>query len=424
MRSYLGALDERLKEEENDGDIELNLSINGNIDQSELERLARLARRVPPNGCIVEAGSFFDRAWWALAQNAQLGVSVYCLDSSLRESWMAPIEEEKSGETLSIETLRRSMSGLTNVIPLQGRSPMDFVGWQRPIDMFFENSARTNPALHQDLTFWVPLVQLGGCICGHGYSEQFPDVQAEVDRLAAALQTEPERMGTLWSIRVPDNPPATKGSRDFRTDSQARVARARASAETSETPSRVGMWNEWYEKGERGRAVYADPRTAEIAGEWLNIPSIMVVEDWGCGYGGFKRYLGAHQTYIGIDGSNSPFAHKMVDLVEYRSKVDGIHLRHVLEHNPSWREILRNLLSSFTKRAVITLFTPFCETETVIARYPNFNNTGVDMVDISLSEKDLYQFFSEASNITVQAITGLVTDSQYNIEHVYLLARG
>jgi hypothetical protein len=53
-------------------------------------------------------------------------------------------------------------------------------------------------------------VRPGGCICGHGYSDEFPDVKNEVDRLASALGAETESTGTLWSIRVPDDavPPA------------------------------------------------------------------------------------------------------------------------------------------------------------------------------------------------------------------------
>jgi mannosyltransferase OCH1-like enzyme len=187
--------------------------------------------------------------------------------------------------------------------------------------------------------------------------------------------------------------------------------------------SRAGLWNKCYEGDQYGREIYADPRTAQLAAGWLNIPSIKTVEDWGCGYGGFKNYLAPHQTYIGIDGSQSRFADKIEDLTNYKSKADGIHLRHVLEHNPSWPEILTNFLQSFTQRAVLTLFTPLADVETVIARYPNFNDTGVEMVDISLSENDLYRFFNDAGDIAVRTMKDLNTKSQYGIEHIYLLKR-
>ncbi len=167
--------------------------------------------------------------------------------------------------------------------------------------------------------------------------------------------------------------------------------------------------------------MYGDPTSAELAGQWLNIPSIKVVEDWGCGYGGFQRYLGEHQTYIGIDGSKSRSAVITADLADYRSTVDAIHMRHVLEHNPAWRKVLENVLASFTQRAVVTLFTPLAETETIIARYPNFCGTGVEMVDISLPEAQISDMFAASgSQVTREQIK---TNTQYGVEYLFFLAR-
>jgi hypothetical protein len=189
----------------------------------------------------------------------------------------------------------------------------------------------------------------------------------------------------------------------------------------SEIDSRAGLWDAWYEAETGAPRMYGEATTARLAGEWLNIPSITTVEDWGCGFGGFQQYVGAHQSYIGIDGSKSRFASTIADLSIYRSTADAIHIRHVLEHNPAWRDILRNVLASFTQRAVITLFTPLVPSEKTIARYPNFNGTGVEMVDISLPEGELEQAFT-AANLKVTR-RRLRTKTQYKVEHMYLLAR-
>jgi len=190
---------------------------------------------------------------------------------------------------------------------------------------------------------------------------------------------------------------------------------------TSETDSRSGLWNAWYEADAGEPRMYGEATTARLAGEWLNIPSIKTVEDWGCGHGGFQLYVGAHQTYVGIDGSKARFATTIADLSVYRSAADAIHLRHVLEHNPAWRDILRNVLASFTQRAVITLFTPVVDTETTLARYPNFNGTGVEMVDIALPESELDDAFC-ASGLKVTR-KRLRTKTQYKVEHMYFLSR-
>jgi hypothetical protein len=189
----------------------------------------------------------------------------------------------------------------------------------------------------------------------------------------------------------------------------------------AEIDSRAGLWDAWYEAEAGAPRMYGEATTARLAGEWLNIPSIKTVEDWGCGFGGFQQYIGAHQTYVGIDGSKSRFATTIADLSLYRSTADAIHIRHVLEHNPAWRDILRNVLASFTQRAVLTLFTPLVEAEKTIARYPNFNGTGVEMVDISLPEAELDQAFTAAKlNVTRKRLR---TKTQYKVEHMYLLAR-
>jgi hypothetical protein len=205
MRSYLNELDRHTGATQHDpADVDLNLSIPGQMSAEELERLARLARTVPPNGCILEVGSLFGLSSWTLGKNAHPSVTVYCIDPWVHEPWMLPIEES-AGHTLSLETFRANVSELPNIIPLRGYSPRDFAGWQRKIDLLFEDSVHTNPLLHQNLTFWTVFVRPGGIICGHDYCDEFSDVKAEVDRLAADLGTRVHVVETLWCLLTPDN---------------------------------------------------------------------------------------------------------------------------------------------------------------------------------------------------------------------------
>ncbi len=86
------------------------------------------------------------------------------------------------------------------------------------------------------------------------------------------------------------------------------------------------------------------------------------IEDWGCGTAFAKRFV-TKSTYIGVDGSESEQATVKADLQTYKSDVDCIFMRHVLEHNWGWRTILANALGSFRKRMVLILFTPLGESE-------------------------------------------------------------
>jgi hypothetical protein len=103
------------------------------------------------------------------------------------------------------------------------------------------------------------------------------------------------------------------------------------SADIGPHESRLGLWENAY-RGEHPRAVYGDATTVRVAGGYLNRDGIHSVEDWGCGLGGFKHCIGDWQHYVGIDGSQSPYADPIVDLEKYASSADAIHLRHVLEH--------------------------------------------------------------------------------------------
>src|SRR6202035_1663216 len=92
MGSYLNELFQHVGEgESGGGDVDVDLSIPGQMAPAELDRLASLARGVPPNGCIVEVGSLFGPSSRTLAKNALTSVTVYCIDSWVREPWMSSV---------------------------------------------------------------------------------------------------------------------------------------------------------------------------------------------------------------------------------------------------------------------------------------------------------------------------------------------
>lgn len=147
--------------------------------------------------------------------------------------------------------------------------------------------------------------------------------------------------------------------------------------------SNLGRWDALY-AGVTTPAPYGDELTYRLGAELL--ASCRTVEDWGCGRGWFRAFLGAGQTYTGVDGSCSPFADRVVDLETYRSDADGVFLRHVLEHNLAWRTILDNAVASFRQRLVIVLFTPLDDKQTERAVC---GQTGAP--DLSLPRQDFFE---------------------------------
>jgi hypothetical protein len=136
------------------------------------------------------------------------------------------------------------------------------------------------------------------------------------------------------------------------------------------------------------------------------------IEDWGCGTAYAKRFV-TKSRYVGIDGVKSRYSDKVADLRAYRSDVDCVFIRHVLEHNYEWRTILENAVGSFKRRMVLIIFTPFADKTRQIATW----DSGIP--DIGFRKEDLTEVFGHL-RYTEEA---LVTETQYRGEHVFYIEK-
>src|SRR4051794_32584940 len=106
--------------------------------------------------------------------------------------------------------------------------------------------------------------------------------------------------------------------------------------EDSAFTTNVGKWDAAYRNLTLATSkFYSDATTYLMAAAFL--ADIDEVEDWGCGGGGFRKFC-ISPRYIGLDGSKTPHADKIVDLCTYRSSTTGIMMRHILEHNYEWEK--------------------------------------------------------------------------------------
>jgi hypothetical protein len=177
------------------------------------------------------------------------------------------------------------------------------------------------------------------------------------------------------------------------------------------TPANIGKWAAWYQNlGEPW--AYGDPTSYEIGAAWL--AGCPMVEDWGCGAGWLRTLLPSHR-YRGLDGTASPSCDAVVDLVTYRSTVPGVFIRHVLEHNEAWAQILDNALASFTERMVLILFTPERAVTEAVARHPDLG-----VPDIAFRLADLTDRFPPD---VAYAVHRIPSATQYGGETILLLER-
>jgi hypothetical protein len=151
-----------------------------------------------------------------------------------------------------------------------------------------------------------------------------------------------------------------------------------------------GKWDNIYSNLTKDPSsfLYGDTETYRIGADILK--DCMTVEDWGTGAGGFKRY---RPDTIGVDGSKTPHADIITDLTIYHSNVEGIFLRHVIEHNYEWKQVLINALNSASKKIVIILFTPFSAEETIVipGSLEENRNFGIDVPSISINRDEFYK---------------------------------
>ncbi len=139
----------------------------------------------------------------------------------------------------------------------------------------------------------------------------------------------------------------------------------------------VGAWNSRYE-GVRQPSSYGNQDTYLLAKYLLDKPGSL--EDWGCGLGFAKAYFEI-ASYLGIDGSKSRFCDVVEDLKLRQSTPDYVLMRHVIEHNLEWKEVLSNVVKCAQRRLLVIVFT-FIVPET---RY-EFDKDGVPCISFKREE--------------------------------------
>ena len=153
--------------------IVINLAIPGQMTEGELRGIEQLARRVPPGGCIVEAGSLYGLSSWTWAKSVDPSVTVFCIDPWQRDQWIIDLVETKIADCprFGMEAFSQFTADCPNIVPLRGYSPDDFKDWDRPIDIFFDDALHHNPFFRNSIRYWYTRDEAGGIMAGHDYCD-------------------------------------------------------------------------------------------------------------------------------------------------------------------------------------------------------------------------------------------------------------
>lgn len=142
------------------------------------------------------------------------------------------------------------------------------------------------------------------------------------------------------------------------------------------------------------------------------------VEDWGCGTAWAKMYF---KKYRGIDGSRHSNVDIVADVAEYRSSVNNILMREVLEYNTRWEEVLENVKKSFKKKFCLVVSTPFAKVTHVALQEKAPTRSGGIIPELNFNKKDILDKFPRSEFITKEEI--IETNHLYNRDWILYVER-
>jgi len=191
-------------------DISHALQIEGWMSEGELRWLAEQAQLTGPSSKIVEVGVFLGRSARAIADNADWGSVIYCVDpytsyddEGVKKaieagSWDDVYEQAKSNLYYpygNVESPSRAVFLRKSSIG----AALNF--FDHSVDMIFIDGAHSYSAVMADITAWERTVKPGGLICGHDYGVH-PGVKLAVDESFPFGRIK-FPVGSIWAVRKP-----------------------------------------------------------------------------------------------------------------------------------------------------------------------------------------------------------------------------
>jgi hypothetical protein len=184
--------------------------IYGFMNDTEIEQISTWAKKVPKNGVIVEIGSFFGKSAIGWASACDPSVTVYCIDVFMEfDPESLPnvpdsVPKNKNNRFDTFEIFKENTKDIKNIYPIKARNIQELPDVFTEIDVLFIDASHKNPSDLQYILYFTKFIKPGGLICGHDYSEEFPDVKFNVSYLENRYKTKAQiyHKSSLWSIVI------------------------------------------------------------------------------------------------------------------------------------------------------------------------------------------------------------------------------
>lgn len=189
-----------------------NLSIMGWFSENQLKTIEQIARTVPENGVVVEIGSMYGRSTVCWAKSCPKTATIYAIDYFAETKVdNHPFSDDvvlmnnfpKSGIVYPQNKIfDENINGLENIKKIKGYSPYNIDYSGNDIDVLFLDAAHHNPNDWDNIVFFSKFMKVGGSICGHDYSNDFPDILENVKRLEEYFNVTAIIREQIWNIKV------------------------------------------------------------------------------------------------------------------------------------------------------------------------------------------------------------------------------
>jgi predicted O-methyltransferase YrrM len=166
------------------------------------DELIWLATQARTRKVIVELGSHCGRSTRAFADNLPEGGRIYAVDT-----W------EDLGILDRFEANLADHISAGSVIPLRADGAIAARSLRVKADLIFIDALHDEASIRADILNWQPVLAEGGLLCGHDYSDTFPDVIKVVDELLIARQ--PPNTGIWEALDRPNITESVEGYGGF-----------------------------------------------------------------------------------------------------------------------------------------------------------------------------------------------------------------
>jgi predicted O-methyltransferase YrrM len=170
-------------------------AIQGWMTPRELAFLFGIAHAVPPEGKVVEIGSWKGRSTVAICEGLQ-GASMYAVDTFggdpvLMERYAEELKEDRVYKEFCDNTAAYAFLEVLRMPSMEACVRFE----DSSLDWVFIDGDHTFERVHEDITGWLPKVKPGGLISGHDYP--YGPVKKAVDMHVRANVWE-----TIWFARL------------------------------------------------------------------------------------------------------------------------------------------------------------------------------------------------------------------------------